>query len=152
MMRSSEEVLVTVAGDTLLGNEYANGMAGVGDALWASNNGEKGGRSEEGERDEMGGECADALDTSRCYSGEPRARCAPVSASWALLGRLSSTSSPLVDNLCYLYSACCSPDTSPACPHTKINHLTLQHTLSELWLHPETREWRTPTSSRMTKG
>ena len=67
MMRSSEEVLVTVAGDTLLGNEYANGMAGVGDALWASNNGEKGGRSEEGERDEMGGECADALDTSRCY-------------------------------------------------------------------------------------
>ena len=35
MMRSSEEVLVTVAGDTLLGNEYANGMAGVGDALWA---------------------------------------------------------------------------------------------------------------------
>ena len=74
MMRSSEEVLVTVAGDTLLGNEYANGMAGVGDALWASNNGEKGGRSEEGERDEMGGECADALDTSRCYPGKPRAR------------------------------------------------------------------------------
>ena len=33
MMRSSEEVLVTVAGDTLLGNEYANGMAGVEDAL-----------------------------------------------------------------------------------------------------------------------
>ena len=76
MMRSSEEVLVTVAGDTLLGNEYANGMAGVGDALWASNNGEKGGRSEEGERDEMGGECADALDTSRSlrYSRTPRAR------------------------------------------------------------------------------
>ena len=65
MMRSSEEVLVTVAGDRLFGKEYASGMAGVGDAFWASNNGEKRGRSEEGERDEMGGDCADALDTSR---------------------------------------------------------------------------------------
>ncbi len=32
-MRSREDVFATVAGDRLLGRVYANGMAGVGDAL-----------------------------------------------------------------------------------------------------------------------
>ena len=77
-------------------------MAGVGDALRVEVEDQENGREKRKESECNELLSPDALDTSRCYSGEPRARCAPVSASWALLGRLSSTSSPLVDDLCYL--------------------------------------------------
>lgn len=152
MMRSSEEVLVTVAGDKLLGREYANGMAGVGDAFWASNNGEKGGRSGEGERDEMREECADALDTSRSLRLSAVILGFHVPAVAATLWAL-----PLCP-YCHLLGVAktlLTPSLSHGQLFPKIHPAVLPLSSTQHILHQCHRHgmcgWKTPTSCRTTK-